>query len=306
MKQTIEINTVHQIHKIAGNKNPEHPLVSVIHNRDIKTTSSIENVKVVNNLYSIIFKSTDNCSINSYGRNSYDYEKGTLVFTSPGQVMEFDNENKVAEKIDPNGWSLIFHPDLFRKFNLATKINKYSFFHYDSNEALHLSENEKDTIEELLDKIVQEYSQRLDRHSQHLIVSNIELFLDYCLRFYDRQFFTRTNINSDKISQFEKLLASYYSSNTSDKKGIPNVEYCAKKLNVSTNYLSDLLKKETGKTTLEHIHFYLIEKAKINLLNSSDSISGIAYSLGFEYPQHFSNLFKSKTGFSPKEYRSLN
>lgn len=151
MKQTFAINTIHQIHQVVGIKNPEHPLVSVIHNRDIKSTSSIENIKVINNLYSIIFKSTDNCSKVSYGRNSYDYEKGTLVFISPGQVLEF-NKDKDAKEVDANGWFLVFHPDLFRKFDLANKINKYSFFHYDSNEALHISDKEKETIEELLEK----------------------------------------------------------------------------------------------------------------------------------------------------------
>ena len=201
---------------------------------------------------------------------------------------------------------MVFHPDIFRKSNLSEKISKYSFFQYGSNEALHVSKKEKTSLEDLLEKIVQEYSQMLDRHSQHLIISNIELFLDYCLRFYDRQFFSRANLNSDTISKFERFLINYYDSEQANQNGIPSVEYCAKQLNLSPNYLSDLLRRETGKTTLEHIHYFLIERAKNSLLNSSDSISGIAYSLGFEYPQHFSNLFRSKTGLSPKEYRHLN
>jgi AraC-like DNA-binding protein len=285
---------------------PEHQLVSVIQNCDVKSTGSLEDIKIINNLYTVIFKSTNNCSSFSYGRNTYDYENGTLVFTAPGQVMEFRTEDTEVQQVDPDGWTLAFHPNLFRKSDLANKINEYSFFYYDSNEALHLSDKERKTIEDLLDKIVQEYSQKLDRHSQHLIVSNIELFLDYCLRFYDRQFFSRTNLNTDTISKFERLLSAYYNSDKVYQIGIPSVEYCAKQLNVSPNYLTDLLKKETGKTTLEHIHLFLIEKAKNSLLNSSNTISEIGYSLGFEYPQHFSNLFKSKTGFSPKEYRNLN
>lgn len=304
MEQTIEINKVSQLHEMGGLDKPKHQLVSVIHNRDIKTVASLQGVKVINNLYVVILKSSDNCSSFSYGRNSYDFEEGTLVFTAPGQVMEF--KEGASAKIDPNGWSLVFHPDIFRNSDITEKINKYSFFHYDSNEALHLSVPERNSIEDLLQKIEQEYSQSLDRHSQKLIEANIELFLDYCLRFYDRQFFSRVKINLDVVSKFERFLMNYYEANHGDKKGIPSVDYCANHLNLSPNYLSDLLKKETGKTALEHIHFFLINRAKNSLLNSTDSISGIAYSLGFEYPQHFSNLFKSKTGMSPKEYRFMN
>lgn len=306
MPQTIEIQSISQMHQMGGLPKPKHQLVSVIHNRDIKTVAGLQGVKVINHLYVIIFKSSNICSSFSYGRNSYDHEDGTLVFTAPGQVMEFDNDSAEDEQIDPDGWSLVFHPDIFRKSELSDNMKKYSFFHYDSNEALHLSDPERIAIEDLLHKIVQEYSQTLDRHSQHLIVSNIELFLDYCLRFYDRQFFARTNLNSDIMSKFERLLVNYYESDQVQQKGVPSVDSCAKQLNLSPNYLSDLLKKETGKTALEHIHFFLIDKAKNSLLNSTDTISGIAYSLGFDYPQRFSNLFKSKTGMSPKEYRYSN
>ncbi len=304
MKQIIEIRKVSEMHQMGELPKPKHPLVSVIYNRDLKTAAGMQGVRIVNHLYTVIFKSSNICSSFSYGRSAYDHEEGTLVFTAPGQVMEFENEGN--EQIDPDGWSLVFHPDIFRKADLSDKINKYSFFHYDSNEALHVSHQERSSIEGLLEKIVGEYNQMLDRHSQNLIVSNIELFLDYCLRFYDRQFFSRTNANSDTISKFERLPISYYDLEEAIQKGIPSVEYCAKQLNLSPNYLSDLLKRETGKTTIEHIHYFLIEKAKNSLLNSSDTISGIAYSLGFEYPQHFSNLFKAKTGFSPTDYRHLN
>lgn len=306
MKKIIEINTISQSLQMVGLSSPKHQLVSIIHNRDIKSAKGLQGIKIINNLYTVIFKSNNDCSSFSYGRNSYDYEQGTLVFTAPGQVMEFNAEDTADESVDPNGWTLIFHPNLFRKSDLGNKIKDYSFFYYDSNEALHLSDKEREVIEDLLDKIIREYSQQLDRHSQHLIVSNIELFLDYCLRFYDRQFFSRANQNNDIISEFERLLNQYYISDKVNQNGIPRVEYCAKQLNVSPNYLTDLLKKETGKTTLEHIHLFLIEKAKNSLLNSSNPISEIGYSLGFEYPQHFSNLFKLKTGFSPKEYRHLN
>lgn len=306
MKEGIEIKKVSEMHKLSGLSKPAHPLVSVIHNRDLKNVSNLEGVKIINQLYTIIFKSSNVCSAISYGRNSYDHEEGTLVFTAPGQVMKFENESVESKQIDPDGWSLVFHPDVFRKSDLSDKMNKYSFFHYDSNEALHISENERDSIEDLLAKIIQEYSQQPDVHSQHLIVSNIELFLDYCLRYYDRQFFSRTNLNNDTISRFERFISNYYRADQMLKQGVPSVELCAKELGISPNYLSDLLKKETGKTALEHIHLFVIDKAKNSLLNSNDTISGIAYSLGFEYPQRFTNLFKSKTGMSPKEYRFLN
>ncbi|GAB5554949.1 MAG: helix-turn-helix domain-containing protein [Saprospiraceae bacterium] len=302
----IEIKKISEMHQMGALPNPKHPLISVIYNRDLKTVTSMQEVKIINHLYTIIFKSSNVCSSFSYGRSSYDHEEGTLVFTAPGQVMKFEKDNSGNEQIDPNGWSLIFHPDIFRKSNLSDKMNKYSFFHYDTNEALHISDHERSSLEGLLEKVVKEYSQMLDRHSQSLIVSNIELFLDYCLRFYDRQFYSRTNLNNDFISKFERFLINYYQNDKALQNGIPSVDFCAKQLNLSPNYLSDLLKRETGKTTLEHIHYFLIEKAKSSLLNSSDTISGIAYSLGFEYPQHFSNLFKSKTGLSPKEYRYLN
>lgn len=303
---TIALARVSQIHEMSGLPRPLHPLVSVVHNRDIKTVAELQGVKIINHLYTVIFKSSAACSSFSYGRNTYDYEEGTLVFTAPGQVMQFESEDDNPPEIDPDGWSLVFHPDVFRKSDLAHKMRNYSFFKYDSKEALHLSDHERQTIEGFLDKIVQEYSQSPDRHSQHLITSNIELFLDYCLRFYDRQFFSRTNLNSDIISKFEQFLIQYYDANKMNSRGVPSVEYCAKELGFSPNYLSDLLKKETGKTALEHIHAFIVEKAKTQLLNSSDTIGVIAYSLGFDYPQRFSNLFKSKTGMSPKDYRGQN
>jgi len=306
MSQIIEIHKVSDIHQLGGLPNPEHPLISVIYNRDLKNISNAQGVKIINHLYTIIFKSSAVCGSFSYGRNTYDHEEGTLVFTAPGQAMQFDDNQTNDNPIDSEGWSLVFHPDLFRKSELSASMNKYSFFHYDSNEALHISELEKDSMQDLLGKIVNEYKQIPDRHSQNLIVSNIELFLDYCLRFYDRQFFSRTNLNTDTISKFERFLTKYFNTEQAAETGVPSVEYCAKELHLSPNYLSDLLKKETGKTTLEHIHLFLIDRAKNSLLNSSSSVSEIAYALGFDYPQRFSNLFKSKTGMSPTEYRNLN
>lgn len=304
MAREFIINSISQAHQSMGLPAPKHPLVTVVQVRALNSKQDLAGVKIINNLYQISLKQIG-CGNLFYGKNSYDYEEGTLVFTSPGQVTMFEGE--MPEEDDPNaGWILAFHPDLIRKSSLADKIAEYSFFNYEVNEALHLSAEELKTIEDLLEKIVMEYSQNLDKHSQNLIISTIELLLDYCTRFYDRQFYTRTNINLDYISKFEKLLRSYYEKEDVLINGIPSVKYLASELNFSSSYLSDLLKKETGKTAQEHIHLFVIERAKNKLLNSKNSISQIGYSLGFEYPQHFSNLFKSKTGLSPSEYRNLN
>lgn len=302
--QEFTINSISQAHQVMGLPKPKHPLVTVVQTKDFDAKLDFNGVRIINNLYQVTLKQLG-CGNLFYGKNSYDYEEGTLVFTSPGQVSMFEGEMPADDDTD-EGWTLAFHPDLIRKSTLSDKIDSYSFFHYDVSEALHLSEEELETIEDLLHKIVKEYSRNLDKHSQNLIISNIELLLDYCNRFYDRQFYTRTNLNTDIISKFEKRLKAYYQAAMISDQGIPSVQYLAKELNFSSNYLSDLLKKETGKTAQEHIHLFVIEKAKNILLNSGRSISEIGYSLGFEYPQHFSNLFRSKTGMSPSEFRNLN
>lgn len=304
MSETHVLNSISQAHEFAGLPAPKHPLVSVVQSKNFKIESDLNGLKLINNLYQVTFKHTG-CGNMRYGKNSYDYEEGTLIFTSPGQVTVYEAQQNIELEND-NGWTLAFHPDLIRNSSLSEKIDSYSFFDYDVHEALHLSDDERKTIEDLLEKIVKEYSQNLDKHSQNLIVSNIELLLDYCTRFYDRQFYTRTNLNTDVVSKFERLLKVYYTSEKVQELGIPSVKYCAEELNFSSNYLSDLLKKETGKTAQEHIHLFVIDKAKNTLLNSVNTISEIGYDLGFEYPQHFSNLFKSKTGMSPSEFRNLN
>lgn len=266
MERLYEINTISQAHQSVGLNPPKHPLVTVVKTNEFKPTIDFRGLKVINNLYQITLKQLG-CGNLTYGKNSYDYEEGTLIFTSPGQVTIFEGDMP-EENNNEKGWTLAFHPDLIRKSSLADKITKYSFFNYEVNEALHLSDNELKTIEELLDKIVIEYSQNLDKHSQNLIVSNIELLLDYCTRFYDRQFYTRSNLNHDYVSKFEKLLKHYYENNDFGVRGLPNVQYLANQMNFSSNYLSDLLKKETGKTAQEHIHLFVIDKAKNKLLNS--------------------------------------
>jgi YesN/AraC family two-component response regulator len=212
------------------------------------------------------------------------------------------------EDIEPDlgGWSIFFHPNLIRKSPLATTIPDYHFFNYDIHEALHLSDKEKATLTECVLKIEQEINQNIDKHSQELIIHNIEAILKYGLRYYDRQFAVRTNQSQDHISKFESFLKNYFNQNQQLETGIPTVEICGKAMNMSGKYLSDLLKVETGKSLIEHIHLFIVEQAKSTLLNSSLSVSEISYSLGFDYPQHFSKLFKTKTGLSPSEYRYLN
>ncbi|MCG7919340.1 MAG: helix-turn-helix transcriptional regulator, partial [Candidatus Thiodiazotropha taylori] len=227
-----------------------------------------------------------------------------MVFTKPGQALSFkaSKEDLASEE----GWTLLFHPDLIRKSSLGNNIDHYSFFSYEIHEALHLSEDERVSITGLVRKIETEYQQSIDRHTQKLIVSNIELLLDYCTRFYDRQFYVRTNLNQDFVTRFENLLRDYFNSDQPLDLGVPSVKYCGEQLNMSPSYLSDLLKKETGRTAQQHIQDTVIDKAKNLLLSTNEQVSQIAYGLGFDYPQHFSKLFKSRTGMSPAEYRRLN
>jgi len=238
-----------------------------------------------------------------YGRNSYDFEEGTLVFIAPNQVASFADP---IEELDDSGWSILFHPDLIRKSELGRTIKEFSFFNYETNEALHLSDKEKQFLIGLVEKIDQEINQNLDKHPQELIIQNLETILKYSNRYFDRQFFTRSNLNKDVVSKFEEFLNNYFSSNELSTEGIPTIKQCGESLNMSGAYLSDLLKVETGKSALDHIHNHLIEKAKNALLGSEARISEVAFELGFNYPQHFSKLFKSKTGISPSDYRNLN
>ncbi|MEM9329286.1 MAG: helix-turn-helix domain-containing protein, partial [Bacteroidota bacterium] len=266
------------------------------------TGMSFEGARFTTDLYSISFKSGAEGTI-YYGRNTYDYQEGTLVFIKPHQVVRYEPGNE--EESHRRTWWLAFHPDLIRKSELGQKIDRYSFFDYEATEALHVSEDEKQSVFELVKLIQKEISQNIDRHSQDLIISNIKLLLDYCTRYFDRQFYTRTNLNKDVVSDFERAMKEYYQTGKAADKGVPSVTYLGETLGMSPYYLSDLLKKETGRNTIEHIHFFIIEKAKNKLLSSDQPVSQIAYELGFEYPQHFAKVFKNKTGMSPKEYRQV-
>lgn len=302
MSDKIQIKSISQVHQFLGLPKPKHPLVSIIPITDEIINFDYGSVTYIFDLYQISLKNGIEGSI-SYGRNSYDFQEGTAIFTKPGQTMKIESNQGFQGS---SGWTIIFHPDLIRKSELGKVIDHYSFFSYEVREALHLSEDEQKTLTDLIEKVEKEYVQPIDRYSQELIVSNIKLLLDYCTRYYDRQFYTRTNFHQDFVTRFESLLKHYYDSDKALNLGVPTVKYCGTEMNLSPQYLSDLLRKETGRGAQEHIYFFLIERAKTRLLSSEESISQVAYSLGFEYPNHFSKLFKSKTGMTPAEYRSVN
>ncbi|MCI4651732.1 helix-turn-helix transcriptional regulator [Phaeodactylibacter sp.] len=298
--QFLKIESISQLHELLGCGKPKHPLITVLDPQQLQVSSQMRNVRVVSSFFAVWLKTTD-CGI-EYGRNHYDFEEGALVFTAPQQVVSVSGE--VAE--DEAGWMLFFHPDLIRSTGLGEKIDQYTFFSYEIHEALHLSDAEKATITQCIQNIKEEYEQRIDDHSQSVIVSNVELLLNYCSRYYARQFNTRTTANKDLLTRFERVLKDHFDSGQLIKKGIPTVQDLAGEVHLSADYLSDLLKKETGRSAKDHINDFVVEKAKYLLLNSQDTISGIAYELGFNYPHYFSRLFKAKTGQTPQEFRSLN
>ncbi|MFC6861534.1 helix-turn-helix domain-containing protein [Zunongwangia atlantica] len=276
-----------------------HPLVSVI---DFSTADRRTGSKMYFNLYCIFLKEVK-CGDLKYGKQTYDYQKGTLVFISPGQVVDVLNK---TEEYQPMGHGLVFHPDLLLGTSLGKAIHNYNFFQYNSNEALHISKKEQDIVFDCFNKINFELQQGVDKHSKKLITTNIELFLDYCKRFYDRQFITREHINSNVVANFETLLLNYLNSGKPKEIGFPMVQYFADQLNFSANYFGDLIKKETGHTAQDYIQKNVIGVAKERIFDVDKSISEIAYELGFKYPQHFTRLFKKRVGMSPKVYRNLN
>ncbi|HVW98670.1 MAG TPA: helix-turn-helix transcriptional regulator [Mucilaginibacter sp.] len=298
MEQVERIDTVKQYNDYMG-VDTLHPLVSVVNFNEVP---AIQYFRRYMNVYAVFLKNI-RCGDIVYGCQPYDYEDGTLVFVSPGQVYGIDSKG-VA--IKPSGYALIFHPDLIKGTYLGKSIKDYSFFSYEVNEALHLSRKERQTIVDCLKKIEEELAQNIDQHSRTLIVSNIELFLNYCQRFYDRQFITRSHAHKDILARFEHLLDDYFRSGKAVLLGLPTVAYCADELHLSPNYFGDLIKKETGNTALDYIQSRLIGEAKTLVFDASKSISDIANELGFKYQQHFTRLFKQKTGLTPNEYRNLN
>lgn len=274
-----------------------HPLVSVL---DQSKSTAIPSKKCISDLY-IIFLKELKCEDFNYGRNHYDYQDETMLFIAPGQVFGI---NAPEEKmVQPTGWALVFHPDFIHGTALGRHIHDYGFFSYEANEALHISKREKQVVLECLQKIQDELEHGIDKHSKILIVNNIELLLNYCTRFYDRQFITRETLNKDFLVRFESLLNDYFQSDSPQLAGLPTVAYFAEKLHLSANYFGDLIKKETGKTAQEYIQGKVINLSKEKLFDHSKSISEIAYELGFKYPPHFTRLFKQRVGMSPNEYR---
>ncbi len=282
---------------------PEHPRIMVV---DLKKDAELlknrikSSPPITNDFYLISMKKVITGAY-KYGRTNYDFEKGAMIFTSPNQVLAWDNV-----ELDEDGYAVTFHKDFLNGHKLASTIKSYDFFSYSANEALHLSPKEQLTIESIYQNIYKEYHANPDDFSANIIQAHIDTLLQYALRFYNRQFIHRKEHNLSIIKQLNYHLKVYLEIQTKSEKGIPTVEWLANELQLSQKYLNSLLKKETGKTTLENIHLFLIDEAKNRLLEPNNSVSDVAYSLGFAYPQYFSRLFKKIEGITPKEFSNLN
>jgi AraC family transcriptional regulator, transcriptional activator of pobA len=295
------IKTISELHNIFGLSKPKHPLVSVVRHSDMRIDSVFSNQRFSLDMYIISLKGNQEATL-KYGRNTYDFQEGSMVFIAPNQVIASSSSDFSKTQDE---WTIIVHSDFIQRVGLQDSMRKFRFFDYEERESLHLSDDEKKSLTEIIHKIEAEYHQRIDKHTDEIIAINLESLLKYCLRYYERQFITRKTQNKGLLIQFENYLNNYMQADLVEK-GIPSVTQCGEALNLSPYYLSDLLKAETGKSAKEHIDLALINRAKNRLLQSNESVSEIAYGLGFDYPNHFSKLFKSKTGMSPKEYRTLN
>lgn len=296
--EIIKINTIEEYTALFGCPSANHPLISINRLTDVEDYVPIGS-PVQLNLYSITIKDGSTCNA-KYGWRDYDFKKGAISFFAPGQIHTWDEK---AENSGRWGWMLTFHPDFIRKYPLGTKIDKLMFFSYETNEALHMSDAERSMIEGIMESIENEYKRNIDEHTQDIIVSQLDVLLNYSERFYTRQFRTRNSVESDILTRFQSVLHNHFEK---DKDKLITANDIASQLAMSTHYLSDLLRNLTGLNTQQHIHAYLIEKAKGLLLTTNLSVNEIAYALGFEYPQYFSRLFKSKTGQTPVEFRNIN
>lgn len=297
MDKILNLDSVDLYNKLYGLETL-NPLVSVI---DLnKATSSVDLIRFNYGIYALYLKLEKACDI-KYGRQTYDYQEGTIVCFAPGQTAE---TNPTTDKVQVNAHGILFHPDLLRGTSLGKSIKKYTFFSYEVNEALHLSEEERSIVMDCLKIIRMELEHGVDKHSKTLLVNHIELLLNYCMRFYERQFITRGKTNRDVLTRFENLLDEYFESTLAEQDGLPTVKYFADKLCLSSNYFGDMFKKETGKSPQEYIQDKVIELAKERISDTADTVSQIAYSLGFQYPQHFCRLFKKRVGYTPSEYRA--
>lgn len=289
-------NSISELHKRLGLPKPSHPLVSLVDNTKIAIEKHELPQSFLFNFYKISYKKTLNGRI-KYGQHYYDFDEGGLVFTAPNQVIAVDDDTEYF------GYTLLVHPDFLRGYPLGRNIKNYGFFSYDANEALHLSDKEKSIIMGVFKNIEDELQNNIDDFSQDVIISQIELILNYSNRFYKRQFITRKAVNNDLLAKMEHVLHDYFNNNEALAKGLPTVQYLAGQLHVSPHYLSDMLRSFTGQNAQQHIHDQVIEKAKEILSTSGASVAEVAYQLGFEHPQSFNKLFKRKTNVSPLQYR---
>jgi AraC family transcriptional regulator, transcriptional activator of pobA len=298
MEKPYNIKSISEYHALLGVSKPKHPLISIIDHEAIK---GYNDERLKNKTYSFytISRKMNYHGTMKYGQHYYDFREGAMVFHAPKQVII----SELMEDLHLKGWTLAIHPDFLRTYPLDENIHRYGFFSYAVNEALHLSDEESEILESVMDTIRKEYNSGIDVYSQDILISQIELLLNYCNRFYNRQFITRKAVNSELLVNFEKLLADYLNSDLPTK-GMPSVLYFAQKLNMSANYLSDMLRSLTGQSTQQHIQDKIIEKAKHILTTTNLSVSEIAYELGFEYSQSFSKLFKNKTQQTPLEFRA--
>ena len=297
----LDIDSISVLCDLLECEKPKHPLISVIDYGSIKTLENFTDTSYVQNFYVISLKNGTDCEM-KYGRKYYDFSEGSLVFTAPGQILG-SGEGKIRPQVNTDGWMLCVHPDLIKGSSLWRKMAEYSFFEYEANEALHLSDEERIRIERTLDNIKEEYSANIDTFSKDLIIANLEVFLSYSKRFYNRQFITRTTINKEIVSQFESLLNESCASDNLQTKGQPSVKGLAGIMNYSPNYLSDMLKKETGKTAQEHIKLHILELAENLLLTTDEPIYMIAEKLGFDQPASFTKFMKTQHGITPIDFR---
>lgn len=292
------INSISELHGLLELPKPKHPLISVINFEEIKCFDDESLRSVSYNFYCIAVKKNFEGKM-KYGQQYYDFDEGVMTFFSPMQVVTTD----IVEDLKLSGYWLVVHPDFIRNYHLGSTIKQYGYFSYSVHEALHLSDDEEKTITEIMRNIADEYHSVIDKFSQDVIVSQIELLLNYCNRFYNRQFITRSAASNDLLIRLENLLVDYFETSGLQESRLPTVQFISDKLNVSPSYLSDMLRNLTGQSTQQHIHNHLIEKAKEVLTTTNLSVSEIAYQLGFEYPQSFSKLFKGKTSLTPLEFR---
>lgn len=292
------VNSIFELHQLIGLPKPLHPLVSLIRMDEIPRPETSAQFNLMLNFYCVTLKKNLKGKL-KYGQNYYDFDEGVLGMMGPKQILSTSS----ADNYEVTGWWLIFHPDFIQPYTLGKQIKNYGFFSYDVHEALHLSEKEEQILEDIMKNIAQEYKSSIDAYSQDVMISHLELLLNYSNRYYNRQFITRKHLNNDLLSKLEQLLKAYFDSEAIQDKGLPTVQYLSQQLNLSPSYLSDLLKNLTGQTAQQHIHEHLILKAKELLSSTQLSVSEIAYQLGFEYPQSFSKLFKSKTTLTPLEYK---